>query len=94
MTTTPDPPSPTRTFADELADFIDREVSAGGETVRPDTDLVMSGLVDSLGIILVVEWLERRLDVRIDPADVVLEHFESVDAIVTYLRGRGDCTIS
>lgn len=93
MTSTPEPSSPTRTFADELAEFIDREVSAGGEKVRPDTDLVMSGLVDSLGIVLVVDWLERRLDIVIDPGDVVLEHFESVSAMVTYLRGRGDCTI-
>lgn len=85
--------TPGRTFADELADYIDREVSTGGEIVRPDTDLVMSGLVDSLGIILVVEWLERRLGVRIDPADVVLEHFESVHSMVMYLRSRGDCTV-
>lgn len=92
MTTT-EHPLPADAFATELAAFIDREVSSGGETVRPDTDLVMSGLVDSLGIILVVEWLERRLDVRIDPADVVLEHFESVDAMVAYLRSRGDCTV-
>jgi acyl carrier protein len=40
-----------------------------------------------------VEWLERRLDIQIDPADVVIEHFESVDAMVGYLRERGDCTV-
>lgn len=93
MTTTDSHSIPAGAFATELADFIDREVSSGGETVRPETDLVMSGLVDSLGIILVVEWLEQRLDVQIDPADVVLEHFESVDAMVTYLRSRGDCSV-
>jgi acyl carrier protein len=93
MTTTTDQTPTSGAFASELADFIDREVSSGDETVLPETDLVMTGLVDSLGIILVVEWLERRLDIRIDPGDVVLEHFESVDAMVTYLRSRGDCTI-
>ena len=93
MSAVPHPSSPAGTFADELADYIDREVSAGGETVRPDTDLVTSGLVDSLGIILVVDWLERRLAIRIDPADVVLEYFESVQSMVTYLRSRGDCAV-
>jgi acyl carrier protein len=93
MRAPPHPSSPSEVLAVELADFIDREVSAGGETVGPATDLVMSGLVDSLGIILVVEWLERRLAIRIDPADVVLEHFESVQSMVSYLRSRGDCAL-
>ncbi len=81
-------------FADELADYIDREVSNGGEPVRPETDLVMTGLVDSLGVVLIVEWLEQRLDIRIDPGDVVIEHFESVVAMVDYLRNRGDCHVA
>ncbi len=81
------------TFAEQLADFIDREVSAGGETVRPETDLVMTGLVDSLGVVLIVDWLEQQLAIQIDPADVVIEHFESVDAMVGYLKERGDCTV-
>lgn len=82
----------TASFAAELATFIDREVSTGTEPVYPHTDLVMTGLVDSLGVVLVVEWIERRLGIEIDPGDVVIEHFESVDAMVAYLEGRGDCT--
>jgi acyl carrier protein len=94
MTHPADPSTSTTTsFTEQLAEFIDREVSTGGETVRPGTDLVMTGLVDSLGVVLIVEWLERRLDIQIDPADVVIEHFESVDAMVGYLRERGDCTV-
>jgi acyl carrier protein len=53
----------------------------------------MTGLVDSLGVILIVEWLEQRLGITIDPADVVIEHFESVDAMVGYLRSRDDCVV-
>lgn len=78
----------------ELATFIDEEVSSGGESVLPETDLVMSGLVDSLGVVLIVEWLEQRLSIEIDPSDVVIEHFVSVSAMIEYLRSRGDCTIT
>ena len=77
----------------ELTNFIDTEVSLGGEQVLPDTDLVMSGLVDSLGIVLIVDWLEQRLGVAIDPADVVIEHFESVDAMIRYLGSRDDVVV-
>ena len=83
-----------RTLSVELTTFIDEEVSSGGEPVRPETDLVMTGLVDSLGVVLIVEWLEQRLSIEIDPGDVVIEHFVSVSAMIEYLRARGDCTIT
>jgi acyl carrier protein len=82
------------TLAVELATFIDEQVSSGGEPVLPDTDLVITGLVDSLGVVLIVEWLEQRLSIEIDPSDVVIEHFISVTAMIDYLRGRGDCSIT
>ncbi len=79
-------------LADDLVCFIRDEVAVGVDVeVDADTDLVMSGLVDSLGVVLIVELLEQRLDIRIDPADVVIEHFASVSAILDYLDQRDDC---
>ena len=80
----------TALLTSELVTFIDTEVSAGFEPVEPATDLMMTGLVDSLGVVLIVDWLESRLGIRIDPGDVVLEHFVSVEAMVSYVAGRGD----
>ena len=74
----------------ELVTFIDEEVSAGFEPVEPGTDLMMTGLVDSLGVVLIVDWLENGLGIRIDPADVVLENFVSVDSMVAYVAARSD----
>jgi acyl carrier protein len=71
--------------------FIASDVASGGGALDAATDLVMTGLIDSLGVMMVVDWLEQRLDISIDPNDVVIEHFESVDAIVGYLHGRDDC---
>ena len=78
----------------ELVAFIDAEVSAGFEPVEPHTDLMMTGLVDSLGVVLIVDWLDDRLGIRLSPADVVLENFVSVDAMVAYVAARGDADLS
>lgn len=92
--TTTTPMGQTSDFADRLAQFIASDVATGPEPVEVDTDLVMTGLVDSLGVVLIVEWIERQLDIRIDPADVVIEHFESVAAMVAYLSRRDDCSVT
>ena len=81
------------TFTQRLIAFIRAEVMLGDEPLEAETDLVMTGLVDSLGVVLIVEWMESALGIEIDPGDVVIEHFESVAAMVDYLRGRGDCAV-
>jgi acyl carrier protein len=78
-------------LSDDLVRFVASDVAIGGGPLDSGTDLVMTGLVDSLGVMMVVDWLEQRLGIDIDPNDVVIEHFESVDAIIGYLRGRDDC---
>ncbi len=70
-----------------------RSLALGAGFLDADTDLVMTGLIDSLGVMMVVEWLERRLAIVVDPNDVVIEHFASVTAIVEYLRSRDDCRV-
>lgn len=82
------------TFTDALVEYIRTNVSVGNPPIEPDTDLVMTGYVDSLGIVLVVEWLESQLGIEIDPGDVVIEDFESVSAMVAYLDRRDDVSFS
>ena len=51
-----------------------------GET----TELLMSGLIDSLGIMNLVAWIEDEISVEIDPGDVVIENFETPAAILAF----------
>lgn len=75
-------------LTDELLTLVAEEISATGEPVEPDTDLLLSGMVDSLGVVRIVHWLEERCGFAVDPADVTLEHFQTVAAIVAYAQRR------
>ncbi len=91
---TPDPPTHRAAvdpgpFTDELVTFIRDEVATFDDPIDPDTDLLLTGLVDSLGVVLIVDWMEERLAISIDPADVVLENFQMVHQMVAYAQRRG-----
>lgn len=76
-------------FDTDLVEMITREVSLDPSTViEPDTDLLLTGLVDSLGVVEIVGWIEERLGITVDPADVVLEHFQTVQLMLDYLDRR------
>jgi acyl carrier protein len=71
------------TLTAELCSFIDAEVSLDPDSpVQPDTDLLTTGLVDSLGAMEVVHWLEESQSIDIDPVDITIENFQTVERMV------------
>lgn len=70
----------------DLLQFVASEATGDPSAeLGPDTDLLLSGLVDSLGVVQIVGWLEDRLSISIEPVDVVLENFQTVSAIMAYV---------
>ncbi len=82
MTATPDHDE----LAAALLAMINAEVSLDpSEEVVADTDLLLTGLVDSLGVVQIVSWLEDRLGIEIDPSEVVLENFQTVEQMLAFV---------
>lgn len=68
----------------ELQSFVETTLLSG-QSVTTEENLLLSGLVDSLGVMTLVAHLEGVTGTPIPPEDVVLENFASVDAIIAYL---------
>ena len=54
-----------------------------------DTPLVSSGIVDSAGVLHLVDWLEERFAIRLEDDDVTPEHFDSLRALADLVIRRG-----
>jgi acyl carrier protein len=67
------------------ADLLNEPDRAIGE----DDDLLASGLLDSLGVMSLVHFLEQDLGIEVPAEDVTIEHFVSLRAIDAYLSRRG-----
>jgi acyl carrier protein len=78
--------APDDRFEAALLAFIADDVALDDGAIDGSTDLLLTGMVDSLGVVLIVEWIERTLGRTINPADVVLENFQTVDAMMEFLR--------
>jgi acyl carrier protein len=72
-----------------LIDFIEQEFMRGrGARLSADDDLLSSGIVDSLGILRLVAFVEERFGIQMPDEDVVFENFHSVNALADYLETR------
>jgi acyl carrier protein len=54
----------------------------------PDTPLVESGLVDSLGLFKLIAHIEDEFKVKIAPEDIVIENFATINAIVGLIQSK------
>lgn len=76
-------------MVNKLISFIQMEVCLDpSQPIVGSTDLLLTGLVDSLGVIDIVGWVEDAFAFVIDPADITLENFQTPDLIASYIDGR------
>jgi acyl carrier protein len=72
-----------------IAQFIASELlNDPTRRLELDTDLLTSGLVDSMGIMSLVFFIEEEFGVQIPPGDVTIEHFGTLRAIEAFIASR------
>jgi acyl carrier protein len=63
-------------------------------TSKPDTvltndmHLIEEGIVDSLGILLLVTFIQKEFAIKVQPEDIVFDHFKTIDAIKHFIVSR------
>lgn len=75
-------------LTNDLLVFINDEVSVSSDKILSQTDLLLTGAIDSLGVIRVTQWLEDKYDIEVDPTEVTLENFQTVDRMAVFCKGK------
>jgi acyl carrier protein len=68
-----------------LREILEDELGCDLTGVRADTLLFSSGIVDSFALVTLMMTLEKEAGFRVNPGDVVLENFDSIDRILAYV---------
>lgn len=79
-----------------INDYITREL-VQDPALLPlgnETSLLETGILDSLSLLRLVVFIQDRFGVAVDSADLVPEHFDTVDAICAYLRSHAGQTVN
>ena len=72
-----------------LTEYIEKELAKGRKTqILPDDDLLSEGIIDSLGILQLVGFIEEKFNFQIADEDVVLENFLSISALNQFLQSK------
>jgi acyl carrier protein len=73
----------------QLHDFIVRQFpAAAAKGIDRDTSLIKHGIIDSLGVLEIVTFVETQFGVVMSDDEMVSEHFESIPALASLVYGK------
>jgi acyl carrier protein len=77
--------------AAEVEKFIVEEIALGRgvDSIEHDEDLLAQDIIDSLGIVELVGFLEERYGIKVGDDDLLPENFQSVNSVVAFVEARG-----
>lgn len=56
--------------------------------LQAEDNLLESGAVDSLGLLVIVDLMETNFGIKVEDTDVVMENFGSIRALARYAQGK------
>lgn len=70
---------------DELIRYIRSELNID-TPLEGDTELFSTGMLDSVAMVGLISFVEQHAGVQVQPGDVTLDNFDTVDAILAYVQ--------
>lgn len=66
-------------------DLLNNELE---DVLDPDDDLLGTGILDSLGMMKLILFIEQKYSIKVPPQDMIIENFMCVSHITNYLNNK------
>ena len=77
------------TNSDRVRDFIFRNVPLARKRGLEESDpLLESGILDSMGVLELVNFVEQEFGIQDSDEELVPENFQSIDRVVSFLQNK------
>jgi acyl carrier protein len=78
------------TIEAQIKDYIAKNLlfSEDGFSYSDDTSFLQEGIVDSVGIMELVAFVEDQMGVEVEDQEIVPDNFDSVSRLAAYVRRK------
>jgi acyl carrier protein len=73
---------------ENLRSYLHEKQGLELEDFEDDTLLFSSGLLDSFSMVDLIMFIENASGLRVHPAEVTLDNFDSIDRILAFVEAR------
>ena len=72
----------------DLFSYVKENTFKDVSSLESDTKLFVEGIFDSMGFVLLLDFLEEKYKVVAEDDELVEENFESIDAIAAFIQKK------
>ncbi len=60
----------------------------GGEDLKDDDSFLEKGVIDSTGVLELVEWIEETFNIKVDDEELVPENLDSINNLEKFISRK------
>ena len=64
------------------------------KTIGDDESLLRTGVISSLGMMEVVDWVESTFDVSVDPDEITEQNFDTLRGIAAFVASKRNIQVA
>ena len=74
----------------DIVEFLLKEFYADreGAQLSPEDNLLEGGMIDSVGMMKLIQYLEEKYSIKVDPIDMTFQNFINVNAILELINSK------
>jgi acyl carrier protein len=72
----------------KIKDYIIKSTLADTKNIADDTLIFETGLLDSMGLLFLIEFLKEEFDVEVTDEELLPANFESVNSIINFIEAK------
>jgi acyl carrier protein len=72
----------------ELIEFVNLHYSIGGVNVTPETNLIVSGVIDSIQVIELIVYIEKKYNIEFTEDDLLDNGFASIAGLTELILSK------
>jgi acyl carrier protein len=73
----------------KIKDFLKTEIIGDPKIeIENNEDLLGGGLMNSMGLMRLIAFIENDFGFKIPPQDMVIDHFRDIEAITDYIKTK------
>lgn len=73
---------------EKIFEFVRNNTHSDINTVNNETMLFRDGIFDSMGFVLLIDFLEENFTIKTNDNDLVEQNFESIKSIISYINRK------
>jgi acyl carrier protein len=73
---------------DRLHTYIVKETMSDSNNIKDDTLLFEQGIFDSIGLLLLIEFIKNEFNVTTSDDELLIENFESINSMVGFITSK------